>query len=145
MLVIVVGYIIACRDKRLKTEFGFLLKAGIKEAAHEGHERDPLFKNKSTSSGHLEKVITEYSLLSDKQDGLAINMTNHLEDPMKRMEADKIQEEWRQKSHNPSVSEVKKAALLVTEGYLKSVEIMNIDEIPRDTMDELSSIVTDRV
>ena len=150
MLVIVVGYIIACRDKRLKTEFGFLLKAGMKEAAHEDHERDPLYKNISASSGHVEKVITEYSLLSDKQDGLAINMTNHLEDPMKRMEADKIKEEWRQKSHNPSVSEVKKAALLVTEGYLKSVEIMNIgkmniDEVTRDTMDDLSSIVTERV
>ena len=148
-MVIVVVYIIACRDERLKTEFGFLLKAGMKEASHEDHERDPLYKNKFASSEHLEneKVITEYS---DKQDGLVLNLTNHLVDPKKRIEADMIQEEWRQKSHNPSVSEVKKAALLVSEGYLKSVEIMNIrnmniEEIPRDTMDELSSIVTERV
>lgn len=151
-MVILVVYIIACRDERLKTQFGFLLKAGKKEASHEDHERDPLYQNKFASSEHLEneKVITEYSVTSDKLDGLVLNMTNHLVDPKKRIEADMIQEEWRQKSHNPCVSEVKKAALLVSEGYLKAIEIMNIrsmniEEIPRDTMDELSSIVTEKV
>merc|ERR1711988_634500 len=39
---------------------------------------------------------------------------------------------------------------MVSEGYLQSVEYMNIghmniEEIPHDTMDELSSIVTERV
>ena len=48
------------------------------------------------------------------------------------------------------MSEVKKAALLAWEGYLPSVEFMNIGnmnitEIPRDQMDSLTSIVTKRV
>ena len=140
VMVTVSGAIIACRDERLKTKYGF----------GSNHEAVLLCKDETDRAGHSEKESIEYSITSDKEEELALNMTNYLLDPKKRIEADKIHEQWRQKSHNPSVSEVKKAALLVSEGYLQSVEYMNIgnmniEEIPRDTMDELSSIVTERV
>ena len=71
-------------------------------------------------------------------------------DPKKRIEVEMIQKKWIQISHRPIVSEVKTAALLAWEGYLASVEFMNIGninitEIPRDQMDHLTSIVTKRV
>jgi len=140
VMVTVLGAIIACRDDRLKTKYGF----------GSNHEADLLCKDESARAGLYDTESTEYSVKSDKEEELALNMTNYLLDPKKRIEADMIQEQWRQKSHNPSGSEVKKAALMVSEGYLQSVEYMNIadmniEDIPRDTMDELSSIVTERV
>ena len=70
----------------------------------------------------------------------------------RRTEADKIQADWSQKSHNPSddEDEVKRAALLAWEGHLTSVGYMRIAkensrDIPLDHMEKLASIVTERV
>ena len=70
----------------------------------------------------------------------------------RRNEADKIQTDWSQESHDPSndEDEVKRAALLAWEGHLTSVEYMSIArnsirDIPLDHMEKLASIVTGRV
>ena len=72
-----------------------------------------------------------------------------LSDPQKKTDADKIQADW-SLSHSPSEAEVKRAALLASEGYLTSLKCMeigdiNITDIPRDQMEKLASIVTWRV
>lgn len=69
---------------------------------------------------------------------------------MKQSAADKIQSAWSQRSHAPSVEEVRSAALLAWEGYLTSVKNMNIthidiSDINSDHLAKLASIVTDRV
>ena len=69
---------------------------------------------------------------------------------MKQSAADKIQSAWSQGSHEPSVEEVRSAALLAWEGYLTSVKYMdirNIDisDINSDHLAKLASIVTDSV
>lgn len=71
-------------------------------------------------------------------------------DLKKRSEADKIQEDWSQVSHSPSVAEVSNAALLAWQGYLPTVRCMRIENmdtsnIISDTMGKLASIVTDRI
>ena len=111
-------------------------------------EKDP--EKVESCVGYFE---TEYSISSEKQmdgNGNTIIVTNLLVDPNRMIKADKIKEEWRQITHKPSVPEVKQAAELAWEGYLTSVECMNIGnmditEIPRDQMDKLTSIVTKRV
>ena len=67
------------------------------------------------------------------------------------LEADRIQTAWsRGWSHWASKTEVETAALLAQEECLTSVKWMNIrnmdtSDIPSDQMEELASIVTDRV
>ena len=71
-----------------------------------------------------------------------------MEEAQKRIEADKIRAEWRTSIFHYKTGEfsVKNAALLAWEGYLNSVECMNIKntdiiDIPRAQMEKLTSIV----
>ena len=68
-------------------------------------------------------------------------------DPQKKTEAAKIQATWSQWSHKPSEAEIKRAALLAWEGYLTSVEYLeirnkSISDIPLEHIEKLASIVT---
>ena len=60
-------------------------------------------------------------------------------DPQKVTEADQISSSWSQESHEPGPAEVRRATLLAWEGYLTSVEFMNIRNM------ELSDINKDHV
>ena len=69
----------------------------------------------------------------------------------KRTDPDTIQADWSEaSSHEPSEAEIKRVALLALEGHLTSVNFMNIKainitDIPKDQMEKLTSIVTQRV
>jgi len=118
--------------------------------AEEDQENAELCQHNAASVGHFE---TKYSISSENQvdgNGNTLNVINLLIDPKKMIEADKIKEEWKLITHKPILSEVKQAALLAWEGYLTSLECMNIrnmdiTEISSDQMDKLTSIVTKRV
>jgi len=158
LLVIVCGFVRAFKERMKSTcyKFGFLKKDPEEAKLYEEHnsedthEKDELCDNNTASVGYFE---TKYSILSENQvdgNGNTINVIDLLSDPKKRFEADKIKEEWRQITHRPTLSEVKQAALLAWEGYLTSLEFMNIrnmdiTEILRDQMNNLTSIVTKRV
>jgi len=157
-MVIVCGFVRAFKERMKSTcfKFGFLKKDPEETKLYEEHnsedtqEKAKLCDNNADSAGHFK---TEYSISSEKQmdgNGNTISASNHLVDPNKSFEADKIKEEWKQITHKPNVSEVKQASLLAWEGYLTSVEFMNIGnmnitEIPLEQMDKLTSIVTKRV
>ena len=71
-------------------------------------------------------------------------------DPQKVTEAARISSSWLGWSHKPSVTEVRRAALLAWEDYLTSVKCMDIrnmdlSDIDSDHMKKLTSIVTYRV
>ena len=79
-----------------------------------------------------------------------------LTDPQKRTDADKIKSAWSQPTYQPSVDEVKRAALLAWEGYINFVKNMNIMsslsgrrtirmDISCTQMEKLTSIVTESV
>jgi len=161
----VCGFVRVFKDRTIKIKCGFLEEEDNDKAKlycccctvlkyehipDENQEKPLLCDNNAASGGHFE---TEYSISSKKQmdgNGNTINVINLLSDPKKRFEADRIKEEWRQITHKPIVSEVKQAAQLACEGYLTSVEYMNIGnmnitKIPSDQMDKLTSIVTKRV
>ena len=63
---------------------------------------------------------------------------------------DKIKENWTEEFYKPKLKEISEAALLAWEGYLDSVEYMEISEesitcVPRDHIMKLASIVNTRV
>ena len=65
-------------------------------------------------------------------------------------DAEKIQDVWTNMRHEPSISEVRTAALLAWEGYLTSIKYMSlvnldISDIPSDQMSKLASIITDMI
>ena len=68
----------------------------------------------------------------------------------RRTEAARIQADWSKSSHEPSEAEIKRAALLASEGHLTSVEYMvirnmSITDISPEQIRKLTSIVTERV
>ena len=63
------------------------------------------------------------------------------------METAKIQADWSQLSYWPNEAEIRKAALLASEGHLTAVEYLtikdvDITDIPLDNLKKLASIVT---
>ena len=80
--------------------------------------------------------------LDNEEIGLCLHSMNPI--------LDKIKENWTEEFYKPKLEEISEAALLAWEGYLDSVEYMEISKesitcVPRDHIMRLASIVNTRV
>ena len=91
----------------------------------------------------------EPRVIAAKTNNFDINVQDYWRTAIANMDttAAQIQANWSKSRHRPSVADIKRAALLCSEGHLTSVEYLNIEDIditgiPRVQMEKLASIVT---